>query len=73
MQQVSWLPDRPRVDLPARLCRVDTTNACSGFSTFVPGYSGGGRAGFSPASLLSGALRCSFASWWSAPTARDRR
>jgi hypothetical protein len=57
LRQVSWLPDRPPagpsqapgpVDLPA----------------FVPGYSGGGRTGFSPASLAR-------PGWWSGASGRN--
>lgn len=57
-QQVSWLPDLPWADLPARELQVlhgEVPAMCSGSSVFVPGYSGGGRVGVSPASLLSGA------------------
>src|SRR6476620_946598 len=37
-------------DLPTRATLLDLL-PCSGSSGFVPGYSGGGRAGFTPASL----------------------
>jgi hypothetical protein len=63
MQQVSWLPDRPPADLPGSALAVPVV--CS---AFVPGYSGGGRAGFrgglssTPASLevltLCPVVRC---------------
>jgi hypothetical protein len=50
-KQVSWLPDLPTPG-PSRVSNPlgDPPHAVAS-SGFVPGYSGGGRAGFTPASL----------------------
>lgn len=47
---------------PSRTCLASRfgekrKHGCSGSSVIVPGYSGGGRVGLAPTSLLSGAER----------------
>ncbi len=64
--QVSWLPDRPPVD-PSRALRPVVA------STFVPGYSGGGRAGISPASLGRGSWQAPWPAAGSNSTRRSAR
>src|SRR4029077_16503779 len=51
-RQVSWLPDRPTPGPSHAGDPCLDRLPCSGTSGFVPGYSGGGRAGISPASLF---------------------
>src|SRR5205085_12186457 len=56
--QVSWLPDHPRRTPSQRLVRRQWVSDLSVARVrSVPGHSGGGRAGITPASLFGGAGR----------------
>ena len=51
-RQVSWLPDHTTA-VPSQNGDPSDLSIPVELTAFVPGYSGGGRAGFSPASLLA--------------------